>query len=328
MNVFFSTSAYDEMARELDRWSPREAAFYPLGQLVLKSGAHKSPLDTVVFDDIDRVVIPRVVFPPDEFKHYEKFRAVFHADGDAEAMNSAFRERCLDPVIDAFPRLDHLMLGHSHPFAEGRGWPMISSGGRHSDLGTLRAKLPLFAATGLAFILEILAHKCEPSPLPRAMECGGAPIRRIDGPWYVTLFALTPSDLLIPQDPTWSIDDDHPFVIEALSRPYYASADGAAWAAESLRRLSAAGCAAERRYLSRGWDVYNITVAHDRRYAVCLPPSFPLACAKAYRVVRVGAVPCVIELALPDGPWQDPGLALSDYDLVELARALADTEDA
>lgn len=330
LGFYFSASSFAKMAGELERWLPKEAAFHPLTHLVLKNGVNKSPLDMVMIDDIERVVVADVVSPPDRFKRYSEHSALFRDGANGKEVKKAFLEECVYPVIKAHPRLDWFTLGHSHPFAD-EAW--LSTGGRESDEGTLNEKLRINQEHNMGFVFEILGYGRRNSTglwewFSNLLSASHSVIPVIKNPkalkllgsWKFAVFGMTPDGLFKLDKPLVVLPNNHSYLRDAKSRPYYQTEDGMKWWKDNCTELSDSGFRVERKYLCRGWDVYNIRIDEDFTAAVCIPPSFPKAQAKTYRLFIIGNCVNYTELDTPEGDWKAGCDDIFKLRLVDLAR--------
>lgn len=267
--VYFCVSAFRNIQREVTRWfhigekekgKPFEAVGFPLSHLILKEDVHKSPAETVSFEDVEAVVITHVAIPPDEIKNYSPYRANFKKRGkNVEKFNQLFSKRRIDPVIHKYPLLMVCSRIHSHPF----GKLTVNSKG---DLETCMRDEVNARRNGLLFSLSFIMTVKKSSNGKMSWEIFGYVVK--DG----------------QQDPVSIklIADDDSLARTARRQPYYKKSQGIIWERRVESHLTENVDCFEKKRLSRGWTSIWAKVAKQELILV-VPPFFPHDNPRAYR---------------------------------------------
>lgn len=276
--------------------SPWEAAMYPLAQLVLREGIHKSPLDIVELDEIERIVVTHVFYPLDIHKKYSSGKATFYKGlGANEYMN-----RLLGEFIARYPLLDSFCKQHSHPF---QGKVYLSYGDlTHSIFNSYN----WFRSKGLNTMFSFVM----------------TPMLKLEG-WYFSCFGLKADgrhvELMVD-----FVSRGHSYVQAARSQPYYSTVDGGQWCDETKSQLIAAGLKVSRNVLRRGWRRYTVDLSGNK-YVICLPPFFPNQTAKVYKVVNDLQNPFQL-INLPASVWSETGKPYQQYNILHLIEFIKKSE--
>jgi len=301
--VYFTQHAFGVSVREAERYyqkgmsregKPWETAMYPLAHLVLKPGVYKCPLELVRLGDIERVVVVRVVIPPDRFKQ--------HGHGHARHGSSSLSYGEITDLfrpyyqrhIAEFPLLGAFMKQHSH---HRLGLAAPSVGDMQHNIMNATA---WYRRQGLNTMFSMIMTRS------RA------------GEWTIHGNALWRVAMVnVPTGAAKVVSNNHRFAREAREQPYYRTRAGAEWCDKQKRKLKESRFVVSRNYLLRGW----------RRYVVCykpcsvviaIPPAFPSDPVKAFRIVDIRRNEFE-SLAVPE--WAR-GSRYEDIDLVALARYL------